>query len=241
MKRVWITGGGSGIGKALALSFSNDGAKVIVSGRDPAKLDDVQRLSENIQALPCDITDVASVNRCVAKLGPVDTVVLNAGDYTPGPTSQTSISAFRQTMEINYFGTLNCIKAVLPHLQEHGGRLAIVASLAGYIGLPNASGYGPSKAALISLCESLRAELQDSAVTIQVINPGFVKSELTAKNTFQMPFLMEPKDAAQAIRQGLQTEQFEIAFPGPFVRRMKMLQSMPYWAFFKLMKKVKNV
>jgi len=238
MKRVWITGGGSGIGKALALSFDDDGWDVIISGRDQKKLVAICGQSQNIRPIVCDITDSKDVSACINSIGILDLVILNAGDYSPGPTSQTSMAEFRKTMEVNYFGTINCIQAVLPGLKTHGGQLAVVASLAGYIGLPNASGYGPSKAALLSLCESLRTELQDSPVTVQVINPGFVKSELTAKNEFDMPYLMEVEDAAREIRHGLETDKFEIAFPTPFVRRMKVLKLLPYWAYFKLMQKV---
>lgn len=238
MKRVWITGGGSGIGKALALSFARDGWNVVISGRNQHKLADVCKQASNVSAFVCDITDPEEVQACVQSLGPVHIAILNAGDYSPGPTSVTSMDEFRRTMEINYFGTLNCIQAVLPTLKACNGRLAVVASLAGYVGLPNASGYGPSKAALISLCESLRAELQGGPVSVQVINPGFVKSDLTAKNDFDMPYLMEPDAAAREIRKGLETDRFEIAFPGSFVRRMKLLRLLPYWAYFKLMRKV---
>jgi len=238
MKRVWITGGGSGIGKALALSYAQDGWDVIISGRDHQKLDDVCEQSSHIQAIVCDITLTASVATCIESIGLLDLAVLNAGDYRPGPTAETHLEDFRKAMEVNYFGTLNCIQALLPGLKASGGKLAVVASLAGYIGLPNASGYGPGKAALISLCESLRAELQDSPVIVQMINPGFVKSSLTAKNDFSMPYLMEPEAAAAEIRKGLETEKFEIAFPAPFVRRMKFLRLLPYWAYFKLMKKI---
>ena len=238
MTQVWITGGGSGIGKALALSYAQDDWDVIISGRDQQKLDEVCRQSSRIQAVLCDITQPASVASCIESFGLLDLAILNAGDYSPGPTSEAPMADFRKSMEINYFGTLNCIQALLPRMKTSGGKLAVVASLAGYIGLPNASGYGPGKAALISLCESLRAELEGSSVIIQVINPGFVKSNLTAKNNFAMPFLIEPEAAALEIREGLETDKFEIAFPAPFVRRMKFLRLLPYWAYFILMRKI---
>jgi short-subunit dehydrogenase len=140
--------------------------------------------------------------------------------------------------EVNYFGTLNCIQAVLPEMRKRGGKIAIVGSLAGYIGLPNVSAYGPSKAALISLCESLRAELQDSLVTLQLISPGFVRSTLTDRNDFEMPYLLSAQQAAVEIRRGLDGDSFEIAFPGPFVRRMKLLQMIPYRLYFYLARKM---
>ena len=122
--------------------------------------------------------------------------------------------------------------------KKNGGKIAIVASLAGYIGLPNASAYGPSKAALISLCESLRAELQDSFATVQLINPGFVKSALTDKNDFEMPNLLSAEQAAIEIRHGLRGDKFEIAIPKVFVWRMKLLQIIPYRLYFYLARKM---
>ena len=238
MSTVWITGGGSGIGKALALSFATDGWDVVISGRNHKRLQEVCNLSPQIRAVDCDITNEADVLSAQPEIGAIDMAVLNAGDYRPGPTHACSPNDHRKMFEVNYFGTLNCIQAVLPEMRKHGGKLAIVGSLAGYIGLPNASAYGPSKAALISLCESLCAELQDSLATIRLINPGFVKSTLTDKNDFEMQYLLTAEQAAIEIRRGLEGDSFEIAFPGPFVRRMKLLQMIPYRLYFYLARKM---
>ena len=238
MSTVWITGGGSGIGKALALSFATDGWDVVISGRNHKRLQEVCNLSPQIRAVDCDITNEADVLSAQPEIGAIDMAVLNAGDYRPGPTHACSPNDHRKIFEVNYFGTLNCIQAVLPEMRKHGGKLAIVGSLAGYIGLPNASAYGPSKAALISLCESLCAELQDSLATIRLINPGFVKSTLTDKNDFEMQYLLTAEQAAIEIRRGLEGDSFEIAFPGPFVRRMKLLQMIPYRLYFYLARKM---
>jgi len=235
---VWITGGGSGIGKALALSFASDGWDVVISGRDQQRLQEVCELSSQIRSVVCDITNEDEVASVQPEFGVIDLAVLNAGNYQPGPTNICTLKDHRNVFEVNYFGTLNCIQAALPKMKIHGGKLAVVASLAGYIGLPNASAYGPSKAALISLCESLRAELQDSLVTLQLINPGFVKSTLTDKNDFEMPNLISSEQAAVEIRRGLEGENFEIAFPRPFVRRMKLLQMIPYRLYFYLTRKM---
>jgi len=235
---VWITGGGSGIGKALALSFATDGWDVVISGRNHKRLQEVCNLSPQIRAVDCDITNEDDVLLAQPEIGAIDMAVLNAGDYRPGPTHACSPNDHRKMFEVNYFGTLNCIQAVLPEMRKHGGKLAIVGSLAGYIGLPNASAYGPSKAALISLCESLCAELQDSLATIRLINPGFVKSTLTDKNNFEMQYLLTAEQAAIEIRRGLEGDSFEIAFPGPFVRRMKLLQMIPYRLYFYLARKM---
>lgn len=233
MKTVWITGGGSGIGRALALRYVQAGDRVYVSGRDAQKLKDVP----GAHPIVCDITDMEQVKRVIAEMGSIDLAILNAGTYEPGAASETDVTQFRKTMEVNYFGTINCLTNLLPTMKRTGGHIGVVASLAGYRGLPNAGGYGPSKAAVISLCESLKTELLDSRVKFQMINPGFVKSSLTAKNEFQMPYLMEAEEAAAEIFKGLQTDRFEIAFPTPFVRRLKILRMLPYKIFFPLIKK----
>lgn len=238
MSTVWITGGGSGIGKALALSFATDGWDVVISGRDQKRLQEVCDLSPQIRAVVCNISNEDAVLSAQLEIGTIDLAVLNAGDYRPGPTHACSPNDHRKMFEVNYFGTLNCIQAVLPEMRKHGGKMAIVGSLAGYIGLPNASAYGPSKAALISLCESLCAELQDSLVTLKLISPGFVKSTLTDRNDFEMPYLLSAEQAAIEIRRGLESDSFEITFPRPFVRRMKLLQMIPYRLYFYLARKM---
>jgi short-subunit dehydrogenase len=236
MKTVWITGGGSGIGKALALSYATDGWDVVISGRTEIRLREVQNSSSKIRVVVCDITNKIEVQAAQKKIGPIDVAILNAGDYKPEPTSKISIKTHQDIFDVNYFGTLKCIQAIMPKMKKKGGRLAIVASLAGYRGLPNSSAYGPSKAALIQLAESLRAELQSSKLKVQLINPGFVKSSLTEKNDFDMPFIMKAEDAAKKIRDGLESDKFEIAFPGPLVRRMKLLRMLPYSLYFYLTK-----
>jgi NADP-dependent 3-hydroxy acid dehydrogenase YdfG len=238
VSNVWITGGGSGIGKALALSFSTDGWDVVISGRNQKRLQEVCDLSPQIRAVVCNISNEDAVLSAKPEIGAIDLAVLNAGDYRPGPTHACSPNDHRKMFEVNYFGTLNCIQAVLPEMRKRGGKIAIVGSLAGYIGLPNASAYGPSKAALISLCESLRAELQDSLVTLKLISPGFVKSTLTDRNDFEMPYLLSAEQAAIEIRRGLESDSFEITFPRPFVRRMKLLQMIPYRLYFYLARKM---
>jgi len=236
MTTVWITGGGSGIGAALARQLNELGYKVYVSGRDENKLRNVEK---GIHPLVCDVTDPDQIARALAEIGVPDLAIFNAGAYEPGPTYKTDMVEFRRTMEVNYFGVLNCLHAVLPRMQERRkGHIGVVASVAGYRGLPNAAGYGPSKAATLSLCESIRAELADSPVKFQVINPGFVKTPLTDKNDFDMPFLMEPQDAAHAIVKGLKGNQFEIAFPRSFVCWMKFARLLPYRLYFSLMRKV---
>jgi len=235
-KTIWVTGGGSGIGRSYALKMTGLGHRVYISGRDAEKL---ARVGHGTIPLPCDVADIEAVQYAVQKIEGLDLALLNAGTYDPAPVVETPMDNFHHAMDVNYFGTLHCLKAVMAKMTaQGGGQIGVVASVAGYRGLPNASGYGPSKAAVISLCESLRSEMQGGAIKFQVINPGFVRSPLTDKNDFKMPHLMDPDDAAQAIIDGMAKEDFEIAFPKPFVRQMKFLRMLPYKAYFPLIRKV---
>ena len=142
-------------------------------------------------------------------------------------------------MEVNYMGVVNGLDAVLATLiHRRQGHIAIVSSVAGYGGLPNAAAYGATKAALINLCESLYTQLGDYGVMISVINPGFVRTPLTDRNKFPMPFLMEPKEAAKVIFSGMAKKKFEIAFPRMFVLILKFLKILPYSLYFTLVKKI---
>ncbi|WP_420546769.1 SDR family NAD(P)-dependent oxidoreductase [Curvivirga sp.] len=233
-----ITGGSGAIGSHLAYALVAEGYHVTVAGRDEESLKRVANNNPHISYQISDVTDPIETASLVAKTLPLDIAILNAGAYQPGMTSQTTIDTFQHMMNVNFFGVVNCLPPLINHMKQHGGHIAIVGSLAGYVGLPNASGYGASKAAVVNLCESLQAELQGSPVKIQLISPGFVKSKLTDKNDFHMPDLLEPEEAAQFIIKGLKSDKFEIAFPRRFCRKIKLLQLLPYKAYFSLIKKV---
>lgn len=244
---IWITGASAGIGRALALRMARDGWRVAASARRADELAKLARdaggLPGTIRAYPLDVTDPAAVWETVAtiehELGAIDVAVLNAGTHEPTPAATFAVAALRRLLEINVIGVANGLEALLPRLiARRAGRVAIVASVAGYGGLPSAAAYGASKAALINLAEAMRPELLEHGVILQVINPGFVKTPLTDKNDFPMPFLVSAEDAAEAIRRGLQSDRFEIAFPTLFVRLMKLLRVLPYWLYFRLTAKL---
>jgi short-subunit dehydrogenase len=241
IQNVWITGASSGIGLSLARKLDGLGHHVAISARRAKELTQIAENGQNISAYPLDICDAQAVASTVIQIsrkkGPIDLAILNAGTYVPGAFADTEIDDFRTTMETNYFGTIHCIKSLLPQMKTKGARIAIVASLSGYRGLPNANGYGPSKAALISLSESLRAEFADSNIEFILINPGFIETPLTNKNNFEMPYLIDADQAADEIILGLERRDFEIAFPKPLVRRLKMLRILPYRWYFRLMRK----
>jgi NAD(P)-dependent dehydrogenase (short-subunit alcohol dehydrogenase family) len=241
---AWITGGGTGIGRALALRLAADGWQVVVSGRRPEPLQETAgQAPGHIHAWPLDVTDVAAVRQAVAgieaKHGPIPLAVLNAGMYQAVKLDNFKAELMAEHMRVNYQGVVNAMDALLPAMrQRRAGHMVLVASVAGYRGLPLASAYGPTKAALINLAESLKYMFEKAGLRISVCNPGFVETPLTEGNKFPMPFLMKVDDAAAALQKGIYKGKFEIAFPTRFVLILKFLRALPYWAYFPLIKKM---
>ena len=238
-KTAWVTGASSGIGRELVLKLARAGVRVAASARSAVKLDALARMHANIVPVPLDVTRPAGVSaafeRIVAEFGGVDLVVLNAGIWHPMPSSEYVVAKAVQSMEVNYFGIVNVLEPVIPLMIRNGkGQIALVASVAGYRGLPKAAAYAPSKAAVISLAEVLRLELSRHNIIVSVVNPGFVETPMTAVNTFPMPFMLTPEDAAERIIKGLARGRFEIAFPWQLVTIMKLLRAMPNWLFLRL-------
>ena len=242
-KTVWIVGASFGIGRAFAELCARGGATVVASARTSEALEEMQRADGNVLALPFDVTNANQVREAVAQcesrgLLP-DLTLYNAGVYEPVTGWRIDTEVFARHMAVNYMGAVSVLDALLPPLVARGsGQIALVASLSGYFGLPKATAYGPSKAALISLCESLKLETDAVGLDLSVINPGFVETRLTEKNDFKMPYLVSPEDAAREMLAGLLQRNFEIAFPMPFVRRMKLTRLLPYSLYFKLMKRL---
>ena len=237
-RTVWITGASSGIGRAVALRLAASGARVAASARTEAGLAALAAENSAVAAFPLDVVEPGpvadTVERIERELGGIDLAILAAGTWTQvKPARAFDPEVFRRAMEVNYLGTVNALAALVPRMVARGGgHIAIVASVAGYRGLPRAAAYGPSKAALINLAESIRPELEARGVRISVINPGFVRTPMTDVNRFPMPFLMEPDEAARRIVAGLAAGRYEIAFPTRFVAVMKLLRALPDAAFF---------
>lgn len=240
-KTAWITGGGSGIGRELALELAAHGWQVVVSGRTQEKLDEVCAAAPagSVQALTCDVTDLNEMHDTAKAIGPIDLAVFNAGVFTPF-NAQEDFDAQKiiDTMNINYTGAVHGIEAVLGGMRERQkGHIALVASVAGYRGMPLAAPYSASKAAMISLCESLKFDFDGMGITTTIITPGFVKTPLTAKNKFPMPFLVDVDEAARIIRKGLEAGKFEITFPKRLSYTLKLMRCLPYALYFPLMRK----
>lgn len=241
-KLVWITGGGTGIGRALALTLAHDGWRVVVSGRRARPLLETASLSASIHSWPLDVTDVTAVRTAVpaieAKHGPIALAVLNAGMFKSVKLDTFKAETFAEHMAVNYLGVVNCMEPLVAAMRlRRSGHLVLVASVAGYRGLPLASAYGPTKAALINLAESLKYLLDREGIRISVCNPGFVDTPLTEHNKFPMPFLMNAEDAAEALKRGIYRGGFEIAFPARFVLILKFFRSLPYAIYFPLIRK----
>jgi short-subunit dehydrogenase len=240
-KRIWCTGAGKGLGRSVALTLAARGHHVAISARTRSDLDalvdEAADLPGQMVAFPLDVADESAVFGTLEdienSLGPLDLVILNAGTHIPVDAASLTVKPFRDLMETNFMGTMHGVAAVLPRFIGRGrGHLAVVASVAGYRGLPTSAAYGASKAALINMCEALKPELDRAGVTISVVNPGFVKTPLTDRNDFPMPFLMEADDAAEQMVRGLESGRFEITFPKRFTWGMKLLRCLPYSLYF---------
>ena len=246
---IWITGASSGLGKEVARQYAVLGHQVCASARGVVALDDLVASCSNaagsIHAFPLDVTDVNQVIACFDSIcetvGMPDISMLNAGTHTANSAGKFDAKVFRRLMDINYMGVVNCLQAVVPAcIQQRRGRIAVVSSVAGYQGLPNASAYGASKAALINMCEALQPELAEVEVKLQLVNPGFVRTPLTDLNQFSMPFLMEVEAAAARIIKGLEGNSFEISFPRRFTWLLKTLKLLPYAVYLRLTRKLIN-
>ena len=241
-QRVWIIGASTGIGAAMALDLLARGTRVAASARNEQGLREVCAGRPNALVVPADVTRIdtleAAYRAIVAAWGGVDLVVFMAGNYFPARAWELSPAKSRTQIDTNIIGVLDGLSIVLPDLiARGGGGVVIVSSVAGYRGLPNSLLYGATKAALINLAESLYIDLADRGVGVYLVNPGFVKTPLTADNSFEMPNLITPEEASTALLAGLERGEFEIHFPKAFTRKLKFARLLPYWLYFRLIKR----
>lgn len=239
-QRIWLIGASSGIGAALAQQALEAGAHVALSARRAEQLRQVAQSHTKSHIVPFDVLDQSawepayqSVRQC---FGEVDLIIFCAAEYRPERSWEISAAGAERTLQINLGSVYSGLATVLPDMLSRGtGGIAVIASVAGYLGLPNASVYGPSKAGLINLAEILYSDLHPKGLNVYLINPGFVKTELTAKNEFEMPALQTPQQAASAIWKGISSGRFEIHFPWRFTQVLKLLQLLPYRLRFGLL------
>jgi len=234
-RRVWVIGASTGIGRATAIALLQRGARVAVSARSAQALQSI----DGALPLPLDATDAAAVQAAMQTLqrdwGGLDLLLYCAGTYRPMRATAFDLASALQHDDVNYRGALHALAAVLPVLTaQRAGHIALVSSVAGFGGLPQALAYGPTKAALINLAETLYLDLHPLCIGVHVINPGFVETPLTAQNTFAMPALITPEQAAQALLQGLEAGRFDIHFPRRFTLWLKLLRLLPRGLYFSL-------
>ena len=243
-KTIWITGGSTGIGKALAIKFANKGWNVAISARRIELLDELSNKYENISSFQLDVTDKLKCkevfNNIKNKYENVDICFFSTGTWDPKKEREIDVEQIEKVFKINFFGTLNCIKSVEDHFRnKKDGIITIVSSIAGYKGLPNSTGYGPSKAALNNLAESLYFDFGRYGVRVCLVSPGFIKTPMTDKNNFKMPFLKTPEYSANQIYDGLiNKKSFEIHFPKQLTLILKFLKILPYWKYFYIVEKL---
>lgn len=236
-RTAWIVGASSGLGAAFAKLLDGRVGTVAISARSADSLNAMQAASKTLVARPLDVTDAAAVARCYRdiekKAGGVDLVVLSAGTWDVVEPPDIDPAVFKKSMDVNFMGVVNVLAQAVPGMmRREAGQIAIISSVAGYRGLPKAAAYGPTKAALINLAESLHPELAAKGVTLSIVNPGFVDTPMTAVNDFPMPFLMPVDDAAQRLLQGLERKAYEITFPRRFTWAMKALRLLPNAVYF---------
>jgi short-subunit dehydrogenase len=240
---VWITGGGEGIGAAVARLLAARGYRVAVTARRAAPLEALAaEAPERIFAFPGDVTDRVAMARVVAAIeathGPVALALLNAGVYLPREREGFDAETVARTLEVNFGGAVNCLAPVIPAMLARGhGQIALVGSLAGYRGIPGSLAYGASKSALITMAEALKLTYEPRGLTIQIVNPGFVRTAMTAGNDYAMPFMMDAAEAARRVADGLASGGFEIAFPKRLAWLLKAASLLPNALFFPLMER----
>jgi len=242
-KVIWITGASSGIGKAVAIKFAENGWIVAASARRENLLDELKEINKNIYPFPLDVTNIDKCklvsSNIINQFKNIDICLFGTGMHDPKSEKKFNLEKIREIMEVNYFGTMNSINSIYDYFSEKkNGQISIISSVAGYRGLPAAGAYCASKAALTSFAESLNFNMQMKNVRVSLVSPGFIKTPMTDQNDFPMPMIKSPEFAANEIYKGLTVKKgFEIHFPKVFTYFLKFLQILPSGIYFKLVSK----
>lgn len=235
-KRYWLVGASEGLGEALAHKMSAAGVELVLSARSEDKLTALaDALPGRAQVVPVDVSDAASVTSAAEAVGEIDGVVQLAGVYWPFGAKDWDAEQAIAMADINYTGAMRLMGAVVPKFVERdAGHIVLTGSLSGFRGLPGAAAYTSSKAGVMTLAESLHADLHRTNVRVQLVNPGFVKTRLTDKNDFRMPFIMEPDAAAREFFEHMNSDAFKRSFPGLFSLVFRGSQFLPDWLYYRL-------
>ncbi len=235
-KRYWLVGASEGLGREVAFSLSRAGAEVVVSARSEDRLKDlVAELPGKASYIAVDVADRTAVEAAAKEAGDIDGVVYLAGVYWPMKAQEWDNEKADMMGEVNFLGASRVVGSVIKDMvAKNAGHIVLVGSLSGFRGLPGAIGYCSSKAGMMSLAESMQADLRTSPIEVQLINPGFIKTRLTEKNDFNMPFIMSPEDAAKEVFEHMNTDNFKKSFPIFFSWIFRLSQFMPDWMYYRL-------
>ncbi|MBK5934656.1 short-subunit dehydrogenase [Rhodovulum imhoffii] len=235
-KRYWIVGASEGLGRAVAEKLSRMGAHVVLSSRTADRLEQLaETLPGKADVVTVDVARTDSVRAAAKAAGDIDGVVYLAGVYWPQAAQDWNAGEVEEMCDINFLGAARVMGQVVPGFLERGhGHIVLTGSLAGFRGLPGAIGYCASKAGVMTLAESMHADLRGTGVDVQLVNPGYIRTRLTAKNDFSMPFLMEPEEAAADIVEHMRTDNFKRSFPEVFSWLFRLAQFLPDWAYYPL-------
>ena len=235
-KRYWLVGASEGLGREVAFCLSRAGAEVIVSARSEDRLKElVAELPGKASYVTVDVADRAAVEDAAKQIGDIDGVVYLAGVYWPMKAQEWNNEKADMMGEVNFLGASRVVGSVIKNMvAKNAGHIVLVGSLSGFRGLPGAIGYCSSKAGMMSLAESMQADLRTSPINVQLVNPGFIKTRLTEKNDFNMPFIMSPEDAAKEVFEHMNTEHFKKSFPMVFSWVFRLSQFMPDWMYYRL-------
>lgn len=235
-KRYWLIGASEGLGEALARVMSAAGVELVLSARSADKLEALAaELPGRASAVPVDVTDRANLERAAVEIGEIDGMVFLAGVYWPMPAQEWRPEQVEAMADVNFTGAVRAVGAVLPDMVARDrGHIVLTGSLSGFRGLPGAIGYAASKSGVMALAESMYCDLRKTGVEVQLVNPGFVRTRLTDKNEFSMPFIMEPEDAAREIFEHMGSGGFARNFPTLFSLLFRGSLFLPDWLYYRV-------
>ena len=240
-KKYWIIGASEGLGRELSIQLSNLGVNLIISARNETRLTELSSLTK-AKVLVLDVLDIDAIKQASKSVGIIDGIIYVAGDYTPLNSTTWNVEEVDKMIAVNFTGAAKVLGFIVPKfLKQNNGHIVMICSLSGFRGLPNAIGYGASKAAMMHLAENIKADLYKTPIKIQLINPGFIKTRLTEKNNFKMPFIMSVEDAAKRVIIAMNSNRFQTNFPLIFSLLFRASNLLPafiyFWLFSSNMKK----
>jgi short-subunit dehydrogenase len=235
-KTYWLIGASEGLGRALAKIMADEGVDLILSARSESRLQEIaDELSRPAHIVGVDVSDSESVRAAAASIGPIDGVVFLAGVYWPMAATEWNADDAETMMDVNLMGAMRVLGATVPDMvKRNAGHIVLTGSLSGFRGLPGAIGYSASKAGIMSLAETMKSDLKSTSVEVQLVNPGFIRTRLTDKNNFSMPFIMSPEDAARVMFEHMNSRKFKRSFPTLFSWLFRASQLMPDWLYFRI-------